>query len=475
MVRLVTIAAVLLLAALDVHAADGDLIAAVKSGDVKTVKERLSKHADPKAAEPDGTTALHWAVQNEDLETADLLIKAGANSKAVTRYGVTPLHLAATNGNATMLERLVSAGAEVNAALPQGETALMRAARAGSVRAVQVLLAHGALADARETWKGQTALMWAAAENHADVVRVLIAGGADPNARSAGGVFTPFLFAVRGGQMAAARALLEAGVDVNSTLADGTSALTLAAMNAHYELGALLLDRGANPKADRQGWTALHQVAWTRRPNYGYNLPGPVTTGAIDALEFVRILVRHDADMNARQTKEPRDGNRNMLNRLGATPFLLAAKAVDLPLMKTLLELGADPTIPNVDGTTPLMVAAGVGIWAPGESPGSEEEAIAAVQLLLERNAGRVTDVDTHGNTALHGAVLRAGSIPLVKLLVGKGARLDVVNDKGWTPLTIADGVEYTPDIFKRYPDTAAVLRTMMQERGLSVGQPSSR
>jgi len=475
MMRLLTIAAVLALAAGHVHAAGGDLIAAVKSRDVRAVQALLHQRTDPNAAETDGTTALHWAVQGDDLKTAELLITSGANAKATTRYGVTPLHLAATNGNASMIERLLRAGADVNAALPQGETALMSAARAGSVPAVKVLLANGATVDARETWKGQSALMWAAAENHADVVRALIEAGADPNPRSTGGVFTPFLFAVRAGQIAAARALLDAGVDVNSTLADGTSALTLAAMNAHYELGALLLDRGADPKADRQGWTALHQVVWTRRPNYGYNLPGPVATGAIDSLEFVRALVRHGADVNARETKEPRDGNRNMLNRIGATPFLLAAKAVDLSMMNTLLELGADPTIANADDTTPLMVAAGVGIWAPGESPGSEEEAIAAVQLLLERNAGRVTDVDTHGNTALHGAVLRAGSIPLVKLLVAKGARLDVVNDKGWTPLTIADGVEYTPDIFKRYPDTAAVLRTMMRERGLPVGQPSSR
>jgi ankyrin repeat protein len=465
MVRLTTIAAVLVLAAVPARAADADLIAAVKNRNTRAVQTLLRQHVDPNIVEQDGTTALHWAAQNGDLEAADLLIKAGANPKAVTRYGVAPVHLAAENGSAKMLEHLLNAGADVNAAMPQGETALMRAARAGSVDAVQVLLARGAIVDAHESWKGQTALMWAAAENHADVVRALIAGGADPNARSSGGVFTPFLFAVRGGQIAAVRALLDAGVDVNTTLADGTSALTLAAMNAHYELGALLLERGADPKADHQGWTALHQVAWTRRPNYGYNLPGPVATGAIDALEFVRALVRHGADVNARETKEPRDGNRNMLNRIGATPFLLAAKAVDLPLMKTLLELGADPTIPNADGTTPLMVAAGVGIWAPGESPGTEEEAIAAVELLLERNAGRVTDVDAHGNTALHGAVLRAGSIPLVKLLVAKGAKLDVVNDKGWTPLTIADGVEYTPDIFKRYPDTAAVLRSMMQKR----------
>ena len=140
--------------------------------------------------------------------------------------------------------------------------------------------------------------------------------------------------------------------------------------------------------------------------------------------------------------------------------------------MRTLLEVGANPALANVDGTTPLMVAAGVGIWAPGESPGTEEEAIAAVQWLLELGSGEVTDVDKNGNTALHGAVLRGGSIPLVKLLVARGAKLDVRNDKRWTPLTIADGVEYTPDIFKRYPETARVLRDLLKEQGLPVPAP---
>ena len=120
----------------------------------------------------------------------------------------------------------------------------------------------------------------------------------------------------------------------------------LAIMNAHYELAALLLDKGADPNAAAQGWTALHQIAWTRRPNYGYNLPGPVPTGsARQPRSASGSCVQHGADVNARETKEPRDGNRNMLNRIGATPFLLAAKAVDLPLMRALLEQGADPKL----------------------------------------------------------------------------------------------------------------------------------
>jgi uncharacterized protein len=461
------------LALLSIGAGGSTLIDSVKSGDAPAVRALLKQKADVNASEADGTTALHWAVNRGDLETVDLLLSAGADPRTANRYGVAPIHLAGTNGSAAVVGRLLKAGADANAALPEGETPLMAAARSGNVETVKLLLAHGADVNAAEAWKGQTALMWAAAENHADVVRALVQAGADLAARSKGGVFTSFLFAVRGGQIDAARALIESGADVNQTLPDGTSALVLAATNAHWEMAAALLEKGADPNAAAQGWTALHQIAWTRRPNYGYNLPGPVATGKLDALDLVKALVRHGADVNARETKEPRDGNRNMLNRIGATPFLLAAKAVDLPLMRALLEQGADPKAGNVDGTTPLMVAAGVGIWAPGESPGTEEEALAAVKMLLDMGAGSASDVDKNGYTALHGAIHRGGSIPILRLLVEKGAKLDARNSKGWLPLTIAEGIEYTPDIFKRYPETAEVLRQMMRERGIPVPPPS--
>ena len=104
--------------------------------------------------------------------------------------------------------------------------------------------------------------------------------------------------------------------------------------------------------------------------------------------------MKRGANVNARQKKEPRDGNRNMLNRIGSTPFLLAAKSDDVPLMRVLLELGADASITTNNGTTALMVAAGVGIWAPGENPGTHEEALAAVKLAFEVGAGDINDVD---------------------------------------------------------------------------------
>ena len=449
--------------------ADATLVDAVKRGDGAAVRALLASKADGNSAEADGTTALHWAVRRSDLATVDLLLKAGAKPAAANRYGVTPLYLAATNGDPAIVTRLLDAGADPNTALADGETVLMTAARTGNVGALKALLAKGANVRAREKRKGQDALMWAAAENNAAAITALIEAGADRDARSTGGSFTPFFFAVRAGHLEASRALLDAGVDVNQQLSDGTSALVLAVMNAHYEMAGQLLARGANPNADAQGWTALHQIAWSRRHNAGFNLPGPVQTGNLDSLELVRQLVQRGANVNARTTKEPRDGNRNMLNRLGSTAFLMAAKNDDIPLMRVLLDVGADPALKTNRGTTALMVAAGVGIWAPGENPGTHEEALAAMKLALEVGGGAVTDVDMDGETALHGAVYRGGNIAAIQFLIDQGAKLDAVNKKGWTPLTVADGVEYTPAVLKRYPEAAELLRKTMRERGLPV------
>jgi ankyrin repeat protein len=457
----------LLLSGAVAHA--GQLLDAVKTGDAVAARGLLAGAVDASDADADGTTALHWAVHLDRVELVAELLRAGADVAAANRYGVTPLYLAAENGNAALVHTLLEHGADPNTALPEGESTLMTAARTGDVATLEALIAAGADVNARESWKGQTALMWAAHENNAPAIATLLAAGAARDARSAAGDFSALLFAVRAGAIDAAWALLDGGANVNETLADGTSALVLAVTNAHYELAALLLARGADPNADAQGWTALHQVAWSRRWNAGFNLPGPAQTGNLDSLELVRQLVAAGANVDARQKKEPIDGNRNKLNRIGATAFLLAAKSCDVALMRTLLSLGADPAITTEQGTTALMAAAGVGIWAPGENPGTHEEALAAVKLAYEVGGGAVNDVDANGETALHGAVYRGGAIPVIEFLVDRGAALDAVNAKGWTPVTVADGVEYTPAVLKRYPEAAALLRRMLAERGLPV------
>ena len=391
------------------------------------------------------------------MSAVGLLLQTGGEVDVTTRHGVTPLALASARGHAAVVERLLAGGADPNRASPQGETPLMVAARTGVVDSVTALLRHGADAavDAREGWRGQTALMWAAAEGHVAVVARLVAAGADVDVRSDAGGFTPLAFAVRAGHGAAFEALVEAGADVDLALPDGTSPLHLAVINAQYDVALQLLEHGADPAAAEPGWTPLHQLVWTRRPNRHYNNPAAFPTGTVTDLELARALVAHGADVNARQTAEPGDGYRNMLNRSGATPFLLAAKAVDLEMMRLLLELGADPLLANEDGTTALLVAAGVGIWSSSESPGSAEEALEAVKLMVELGDS-VTTVDDNGDAALHGAVMR-GSPELVLYLLDQGAALNPVNARGWTPLTIAQGIFYA-NLGRRWPDMEALL-----------------
>jgi ankyrin repeat protein len=134
-----------------------------------------------------------------------------------------------------------------------------------------------------------------------------------------------------------------------------------------------------------------------------------------------------------------------------------------------LLAQGADPSITTEAGATALMAAAGVGIWAPGENPGTHEEALAAVKLAYEVGGGDINAVDSQGDTALHGAVYRGGAIPVIEFLAARGAKLDAVNEFGWMPVTAADGLEYTPAVLKRYPEAAALLRRLMAEQGLPI------
>jgi ankyrin repeat protein len=483
--------AVALLSAATLCAATSDprLIDAVKKTDKEAVRSLINQRSDVNQPEADGATALHWAAHRGDLEIAELLLRAGANVKAANRYGVTPLYVACSSGNASIVERLLAAGADANTALPEGETALMTAARTGSVETVKALLDHGANVNPKEGWRGQTALMWAVAENHPAVAKLLIERGAEVHLRtnvssarpqfllpaehspeSAG--FTALLFAVREGHLECVRVLLAAGADPNEKLANGTSALVLAVMNAHYELAAALLDKGADPNADAQGWTALHQLIWSRDPNRHFNIPPPIPDGKMDSLELAKALVAHGANVNARMTKEPRDGYRNWMNRIGATAFLLAAKAADAPMMRFFLEHGADPKITAKDGTTTLMAAAGIGYWQ-AESNGTEAEAMDAVKLALELGDD-VNAANDAGYTALHGATVR-GANSIVQLLADKGAKLDAkTNKEGWTALAIADGV-FIANTYKAQPHTAALLRKLMADAAPAASLPQAR
>lgn len=452
---------------------ESPLADAAKRQDQAVVRALLKEGVDVNAPRRDGMTALHWSVYHNDLETTKLLVASGASVNAMNRYGVPPLALACKNGSGEIVDVLLEADANANAELRGGETMLLIAARTGRLGLVNALIASGAKVDARER-KGQSALMWAAAEGHVEVVDALLKAGADSKTPLKSG-FTPLFFAVREGRSEVVLRLLDAGLDVNAAMQPekssnkqpkaGTSPLILATENGHFELAARLLHLGANPNDKRCGFTALHAMTWVRKPLRGDGDPSPIGSGNLSSLQFVRTLVDYGADVNSKHGNEKAANSR--LNKSGATPFLLASESADIPLMKLLIELGADPLLPNGENCTPLLAAAGVGVLGNGdESAGTEEEAIEAVRLLVKLGAN-INAVDDQGKSAMHGAAFKSWT-KMVQFLADNGADINVwnrKNNRGWTPLLIAQGNR--PGNFRPSPETIAAVERVMRAAGV--------
>lgn len=470
-------AASAVLGAAESHSALADAVEKGSRGEIAALLVARTEVNDPQV---DGMTALHWAVQHDDTELTQSLLSAGAKAGAVNRYGVTPLSLACANGNPTIVELLLAAGADPNVALRGGETALMTAARTGRAAVVRALLARGAEVNAKLP-QGQTALMWAAAEGHLAVVNLLLAAGAEFRQPLDSGL-TPLLFAARAGHSAVVEALLQAGAEVDEATRPvktggklprkGATALSLAIENGHFELAAWLLERGADPNDQRNGYTPLHILTWVRKADRGEDegAPEPRNVRPMTSEQLVRILVAKGARVNERLNGGPSSGGR--IARKGSTPFMLAADTADLAYMRLLVELGADPFLPNVDGATPLMAAAGLGTRSAGEEAGTDEEAVDAVAYILSLG-GDINAVSLNGDTAMHGAAF-ANFPKVVKFLAEKGMKPEVWNQKnkrGWTPLLIAEGHRFGN--FKPSFETIAAIHEVMIANGITPPPPT--
>ena len=463
--RLLIFSLVALLIPTAVHA-DQRLIDAVKRRDHAAVDSLLEQGVDVNIRQGDGATALHWAAHQDDRAMVERLLRAGADVRAANELGVTPLLLACTNGGVAVVEALLAGGADPNATAPGRETPLMVASWTGNPDVVRRLLDAGADVNAKEASRQQTALMWAASERHAAVVRLLAEYGADVSARTAVNApnrkpgmrvsgaaaagLTALLFAARVGDVETARLLLDAGANVNDTADEGLSALGFATVRGHIPVALLLLERGANPNAADGGYSPLHWAAgsWEttlttadftilREGNDEWNvLPG---LGA-GKLELVKALLKHGADPNLRmKTAPPRAGatkNPQLPELAGATPFFLAAMAGDAAVMQALLDAGADPSLTTAVRSTPLRAAAGAGRNL-GENSLKQAPLLEAAKLAVKAGA-EVSAADEMGNTALHyAAYLRVDSV--VQFLVENGARMDVRNKLGETPLWLSE------------------------------------
>ena len=432
--------------------------------------------------EPDGTTALHHAVLAGDVETARQLLATGADANAANRYGVTPLSLAAENANAPLAQALLKSGAR-----PTNEI-LMTAARSGNAEIVRMLA--GTDPNARESSRGETALMWAVAGNHANAARVLIERGADVNARSSTlefpkdrfglegvvsilprGYWTPLMYAAREGSLEASRVLADAKADLNATDPDGTTALVLAIINGHFDTAAMLAEKGADPNlADSAGMAALFAAVDMNTLGEIYGRPPRKSTDKLTALDLLPVLLDHGAAVDAtlkgptlHRAHTPGEGSLGE----GTTPLMRAAKNGDTAAMRVLLARGADLKRTQKNGTTALMLAAGLargtGVFAKDYA--TEDQLLEAVKLLVESGAD-VNTANEAGQTALHMAAQAADGV--VQYLAAHGADLDAKDKQGRTALDVAMGKGVRPRISGEpvaRESTAALLSKLMAAR----------
>ena len=477
----------------------GGLLFGLGAGAASDVRAQSAVAGRGQAAAPDGTTPLHDAVRANDLKTVEALIKGGADVKAATRYGVTPVGIAALNGNAAILRRLLDAGANADTASPAGETALMTASRSGSADAVTLLLDRGANVNAKDTVRAQTALMWAVTEKHPDIVKLLASRGADVNARTnvtipkgeysparaggaagagiirqralpkADGGMTPLLFAIRDGDTEVMRLLLELGADLEQSSGNHTSPMLIALLNGQVGIATELLERGANPNAADDYHRAALFAAIDLR-NFNHDKYPFLYNDGRDPLELIKALLAKGADPNLRTDTVPVHGlmqfDGSWVNFDGQTPFIRAALSGDIDVMRLLLQHGADPNIATAQGSTALMAASGIN-WVPGQTVSHPEaDYVAAVTLCLERGAD-VNAANALGLAAIHGAANR-GWVSVIQILADHGAKLDVKDSGGRTPMTFAEGTFLAIRPPAPKPEAIALLKKLMGSEATS-------
>ncbi len=430
------------------HAQQRDvrLLDAVKRRDDKAFAALMRAKADVNASQPDGATALAWAVHLGERRMAEALLDAGATADTADEYGETPVTLAAANGDARLVERLIAAGGSPTSTRWNGETAVMIAAGAGSVDTVRSLSRHGADVNAAEPRGGQTALMWAAAEGHSDVVAGLIEIGAKVDAASKKG-FTPLVFATIKDDVPTIQTLVRAGANPNVAVLSGATPL-IVAMQYHHPASALALIEGgaAIDVRDRAGNTTLHLAAQ-----------------AGDEKVVAALLARH-ADPNARTPKStapvgPRGGGGGRGAVAGEqTPLMMAARGDHGHVMRALVAAGADPNARSQDGASVLMAAAS----------GARLDTFTYAYEIDPH----VDVVTTTGNTLMHVAVGLGGRTQpevceVIQFLADHGAKLDEMNGAGRTPISVADNLPV---------DLAVDLLTkLLAERGEKPKIPSKR
>jgi ankyrin repeat protein len=478
------------------QAADDSLAALVRARDHDGAVAALAKGADGRSREVDGTTALMWACYNGDADLVERLIKAGADVSAVNDYGASALQVAAVAADPRIIKDLLKAGVNPDSPNPEGQTALMVVARSGNVAAARLLLVAGATVDAREQWGDQTALMWAASESHPEMIKLLIDHHADVNAHGAirdwqrrvtaegrpkdenHGGFTPLIYAARVGCTECAKVLLKGHADINLQDPDGETPLLISLINMHFDFAAYLISAGADVNRwDFWGQTPLYAaIDMATLPAGGRpDLPSEDKT---QPLQVAEMLLKAGANVNAQLKLRPPyrngvfDRGGDQVLATGATPLLLAAKDGNNDAVRLLLRYHPLVDLPNAEGVTPLMAAAGMGhSFNPTRGRyKTDDQAVEGVKLLQAAGA-RIDGSARDGLMALHAAAAH-GWDGTVKLLVAAGAPLQSPDRLGLRPIDYAAGRQPRAFLEPEHVPNVSTEKLLTQYIVAATGQP---
>jgi ankyrin repeat protein len=282
-------------------------------------------------------------------------------------------------------------------------------------------------------------LNYAARQGHTELVALLLESGANKELPEANGI-TPILMALLNNQLAVADLLLEAGAEINVSDFYGRTPLFAAIDFRNLDLNSSLEDSPSDNNIDRKA-----------------------------ILPLIEKLLRHGAIVDARTKEWPPEkkwlyslNDVSWVDMTGQTPFIRAAAAGDLEVMQLLLEYHADPLITTYEGTTALMVAAGVNWTVDQTFVQSEEDLLKAVELIFNLGSD-INAKNSMGVTALHGAANK-GANSIIKFLAENGANLNARDNVGRDAIQWAEGVFLAAVGAEQKPTTIKLLRKLHEE-----------
>lgn len=424
--------------------------------------------ADVNAAGHYNLTALHHAISEQDKKKIIALLDYGADVNAADTGGRRALDMVIENipyayynrpqgkddyNGIEVLKELIARGADVNLPpdTPRAWPPLHSATRHAMKDVVELLLKHKADVNAVENLTGHkgTPLLMSLEWGQAEVTKLLLKNGADPLKKDGLQRGALHMSSSSGGKETTEMLLKIPGVEktINDTDSYGMTPLHYACRNGRGEIAALLLKNGADyATADTYGQTAVHYI---------------VQSGNADLLSVIEKSSKSSDFVNIRNLKN------------GETPLHLAVRFWYDHILLKLLSLGADVTIGDETGLTPVHLAFIVNNplnykhiaehlakkkipldqirdkkgMTPLHFVSMHGAAQQTLPFLLDKGSD-INAVTAAGETPLHLAV-KTGLAENVKMLVARGADLSAKNAEGQTALDIAKKLENGENIIE--------------------------